>query len=148
MTLHIYFIRLTEVINSIIDDHETLDHHVEHQFASVMDHIKSLISKIEKREDKSEARIEKLIKQEVEGSLEKRLSALELQMKGNVERKMSNIETALDRKMTNLESKATELTKNDSGSWKLPFLLLVMVMIAGCIGLYMFYLKMKKMHIL
>ena len=124
---------------------------MEHQFASVMDHIKNLIAKIEKREDKSESRIEnieRLIKQEVEGSLEKRLSALELQMKGNVERKMSNIESALDRKMNNLESKATELTKVDAGSWRLPFLILVLVMVAAAIGLYLFYLKMKKMHIL
>lgn len=69
-------------------------------------------------------------------------------MKGSVERKMSNIESALDRKMTNLEVKATELTKTDSGSWKLPFMILVMIMVAAAIGLYLFYLKMKKMHIL
>lgn len=57
---------MEQIINSIIDDHDTLDHHVEHQLASVMDHIKNLIGKIEKREDKSETRIEnleKLIKQ-------------------------------------------------------------------------------------
>lgn len=53
-------VRLEQVINKIIDKHETLDHHVEHQFASVYDHIKSLIGKLEKREDKSETRLENL----------------------------------------------------------------------------------------
>jgi hypothetical protein len=80
--------------------------------------------------------------------LEKRLSALELQMKGNVERKMFNIESALDRKMNTLETKTTELTKTDAGGWKLPFLILSMIIVAAAIGLYLFYLKMKKMHIL
>ena len=84
----------------------------------------------------------------MEGSLEKRLSALELQMKGSVERKMSNIERALDRKVSTIETKTNEITKIESGSWKLPFLILAMVMVAAAIGLYLFYLKMKKMHIL
>jgi hypothetical protein len=143
--------RVEEIINSLVDGHDTLDHQVEHQMASVTDHIKNLIGKIEKREDKSENRIENLenlIKQEVEGSLEKRLSALELQMKGNVERKMFNIETALDRKMNTLEVKTAELTKTDAGGWQLPFFILTMVVVAAAIGLYLFYLKMKKMHIL
>ncbi len=39
---------------------ETLDHHVEHEFASVADNIKNLIGKLEKREDKSESRLENL----------------------------------------------------------------------------------------
>ncbi len=49
-----------------MEDHDTLDHHVEHQLAAVMDHIKNLIGKLEKREDNAESRIEnieKLIKQ-------------------------------------------------------------------------------------
>lgn len=89
------------------------------------------------------------LSQEVEGSLEKRLSALELQMKGTVERKMTNIETALDRKMNTLESKATEIVQtSSSSSWKLPFFILIVVLGAVFVGLYLFYLKMKKMHIL
>lgn len=69
-------------------------------------------------------------------------------MKGNVERKMFNIETALDRKMSNLETKTSELTKTDAGDWRLPFVILLLVVVAAAIGLYLFYLKMKKMHIL
>jgi hypothetical protein len=51
---------LEEVLNKVITEHETLNHHVEHQVASIMDHIKNLIGKLEKREDKSEVRIEHL----------------------------------------------------------------------------------------
>lgn len=54
------FNRLVDVTNKLIDAHETLDHHVEHQLASVVDHIKNLISKLEKREDKSETRLTNL----------------------------------------------------------------------------------------
>lgn len=54
------FNRLVEVTNKLIDAHETLDHHVEHQLASVTDHIKNLIGKLEKREDKSETRLTNL----------------------------------------------------------------------------------------
>jgi mannose-binding lectin 2 len=142
---------LEEVLNKLITRHETLDHVVEHQVAAITDHIKNLIGKLEKREDKSEARLENLealIKQEVEGSLERRLSALEMQMKGSVERKMSNIESALDRKMTRMESQASEMANTSSESWKLPFFLLLIVIVAAAVGLYLFYLKMKKMHIL
>ena len=51
-----------------------------------------------------------------------------MQMKGSVELKMTNIESALDRKMARIETKTTELAQNNSGSWKLPFLILVVVM--------------------
>lgn len=54
------FNRLVEVTNKLIDAHETLDHHVEHQMASVVDHIKNLIGKLEKREEKSENRLTNL----------------------------------------------------------------------------------------
>lgn len=135
----------------MISKHETLDHHVEHELASVYDHIKSLIGKLEKREDKSESRLEQLeslIKSQVEGSLERRLSSLEQQMRGSVEKKMSNIESALDRKMTRLETQASELATSTSTGWQLPFVLLLIVVLAAALGLYLFYLKMKKMHIL
>jgi hypothetical protein len=73
-------------------------------------------------------------------------------MKGSVERKMTNIESALDRKMVNLESKTTELAKTTadrSGStWFWPFVVLVIVLAGVGAGLYAFYLKMRKMHIL
>jgi hypothetical protein len=71
-----------------------------------------------------------------------------MQMKGSVERKMTNIESALDRKMARIETKTTELAQNNSGGWKLPFLVLLVVIFAAAGGLYYFYLRLQKMHIL
>jgi hypothetical protein len=33
-------------------------------------------------------------------------------------------------------------------SWRLPFFILLVVLVAGAIGLYMFYLRLRKIHIL
>lgn len=69
-------------------------------------------------------------------------------MKGTVERKMSNIESALDRKMTRMESKTSEMAQSNAGAWRLPFMVLLVVIIGAAIGLYYFYLRLKKMHLL
>lgn len=142
---------LEKSVNDLMKLHETLDHHVEHEFAAVADNIKNLIGKLEKREDKSESRLENLealIKQAVDGTLDKRLTSLELQMKGSVERKMSNIESSLDRKMSNMESKASNIVNSNAGSWKIPFLILLIVLAAGGVGLYMGYRNLLKKHLL
>lgn len=60
MLIIILFSRLFEVINAMIDDLHTLDHQVEHSNVATIDHIKNLLNKIEKREDKSETRIENI----------------------------------------------------------------------------------------
>lgn len=86
--------------------------------------------------------------QEVAGSLDSRLTALELQMKGTVEKKMLNIESSLDRKMSRLQSQADEFGKESATSWRIPFLILLVLMIAAAVGLYFFYEKMRKMHLL
>ena len=86
--------------------------------------------------------------QQVSESLDSRLTALELQMKGTVEKKMMNIETSLDRKMDRLQTQANELGKESAGSWKIPFMILVVLMIAAAVGLYFFYENMKKRHLL
>lgn len=69
-------------------------------------------------------------------------------MKGSVEKKMLNIESSLDRKMNRLQSQADEFGKENAGAWKIPFMILVVLMIAAAIGLYFFYEKMRKMHLL
>lgn len=51
---------LEKSVNDLMKQYETLDHHVEHEFAAVADNIKNLIGKLEKREDKSESRLENL----------------------------------------------------------------------------------------
>eukprot|EP00601_Ochromonadales_sp_CCMP2298_P032910 CAMPEP_0173357114 /NCGR_PEP_ID=MMETSP1144-20121109/18690_1 /TAXON_ID=483371 /ORGANISM="non described non described, Strain CCMP2298" /LENGTH=395 /DNA_ID=CAMNT_0014305997 /DNA_START=66 /DNA_END=1254 /DNA_ORIENTATION=- len=144
-------LKASDEVNKALEQLQTLDHHLEHELAAVQDHIKNLLGKMAAREDRAEDRIadlEGMVKKEVDGSLESRLTALESQMHGNVERKMSNIEDSLDRKMTRLESQAEGLGRQNAGSWKIPFLILALLLVLGGVGLYLFYEKMRKMHLL
>lgn len=52
--------RIENAINDIMAKLDLLDHHLEHELAAVNDHINSLLGKIEKREDKSELRIDSI----------------------------------------------------------------------------------------
>ncbi len=148
------FERIETALNDLFITVENQDHHIEHEFAEVRDHIKNLLGKLEKKEQESEDRIEVLegmVKKEVEGSLSARIRTLEIQMKSNVERKMSNIESSMDRKMTKLETKSGKMLDQSAASsagWKWPFFILVVLMGCGVVGMYMFYLNLKKKHFL
>ena len=52
--------RIENAINDIYGKIDFADHHVEHELASVNDHILNMLGKIEKREDKSESRIDNI----------------------------------------------------------------------------------------
>lgn len=41
-----------------------------------------------------------------------------------------------------------EVTKSTAGSWKIPFLIIVVLLALGSIGLYIFYKNLLKKHIL
>ncbi len=68
-------------------------------------------------------------------------------MKSQVERKMSNIESSLDRKMTRMEEKTEQMQTADAGSWKIPFLFLTIALLGGAVVLYRFYKHLLKMHL-
>ena len=97
--------------------------------------------------------------QEVEGSLDHRISALEAKFNTYVSKHMSDMELSLDQsvkhKIRGIEdvyvSKAQQLheeLKVEKGAWMIPFLILVVLMIGGAVGVYLFYEKMRKMHLL
>jgi len=154
--------KLLEHFTKLLTTVETLDHHIEHQLTSVDDHIKNLLNKITEREDKSEGRIaelESIVKKEVEGSLDHRITALETKFNTYVNKQMSDIEVSLDQsvkhKIRGIEdvyiSKAQKLQnelKVEKGAWMIPFLILLVLMIGAGVGLYLFYEKMRKMHLL
>jgi hypothetical protein len=137
-----------------------LDHHVEHALAQVDDHISNMIGKIEKREDKSEGRIGEIetvrysflnrahswqiIKREIDGSLEQRLNRLENQLNGNMNRKVKGMETELNKQI----EATLEVTKTSAGSWKIPFLIIIVLLGLSAIGLFFFYKHLLKKHIL
>ena len=49
--------RLTEAVNNLIKQIDTLDHHTEHKFVDVYDHIKTIVGKLAHKEEDSEERI-------------------------------------------------------------------------------------------
>lgn len=137
-------IQITSKLNDLINKHEVLDHHIEHELASVSDHIKSLIKKLEQREEKSENRIEQLeeiIQKHVDSKLENRLIALEKNLNKDVESKIMNIESAID---TNLK----RIEVNDNNSYRLPFFIICTLFISLFLGFYILYKKLKKSYLL
>ena len=104
-----------------------------------------------------------IISQEVQGTLDDRIDVLEDFFDNQLSRKIDNIEYALERSVTNrfhdvegtymsrAQSIHEELKieeKKGRPAWMIPFMILVVLMIGGAIGLYLFYEKMRKMHLL
>jgi lectin, mannose-binding 2 len=50
--------RLEEAMNTLLEKMEYNEHHLEHELVSIDDHLKSMVGKLEKKEDESESRIE------------------------------------------------------------------------------------------
>ena len=59
-------------------------------------------------------------------------------------RKVKGMETELNKQI----EAQLEVTKSTAGSWKIPFLIIVVLLALGSIGLYMFYRNLLKKHIL
>jgi lectin, mannose-binding 2 len=151
--------RLEEMMNTVLTRLSTLDHHLEHEFASVEDHIKVMGGKLEARENKAEGRIDNLeeqVKKQVEGTLAERLNVIERQLKGSVDRKITSVSDNLQKKIdvkvektaASRAAAATGATAANSGDWKIPFAILLLIFVAGAIMFYRFYEKMKRSHIL
>lgn len=47
-------------MNGVLERLELLDHHLEHEFAGISDHIDTVTAKLKKREDSADIRIENL----------------------------------------------------------------------------------------
>jgi len=149
--------KIEDSVMLLVERFDKIDLHVEHELASVADKLSNLLHKLEKREEEAEKRIDSLeavIKRDVEGTLQSRLGTIEAQLKGTVDRSMSNRETVLDKKLEVLE-KSVKAAKDMSaksaasaGSWRWPVFFLFVFFILACVGAYMFYRYMKKHHIL
>lgn len=120
---------------------------MEHELAEVNDHIKSMLSKLEKREDKSETRldlIEEAIKKNVDSTLRSSLSHVERTIKNNVDAKLDYLKSELSDKLED----TARATKVDSQSWKIPFIIIVVLLGAFVVGMYAYYKYMLKKHLL
>ncbi len=99
--------RLTDLenaMNQVIKNNEYLDHHVEHEFSGIQDHIDNLQNKLKASaqalaENKgaggsptSLVVIEPIIKKELDSSISGRLSKLESDLKSLIDRKMRELD--------------------------------------------------------
>ncbi len=102
--------------------------------------------------------LEKAIQKQVDGTIAERLNVIERQLKGTVDRKITNVADNLERKLdVKVEKSATKAATTaaaaagsggSSGDWKIPFAMLCLLFIACSIGFYRFYEKMRRSHIL
>jgi hypothetical protein len=97
----------------------------------------------------------------VTAALDERVNTLEGRMSYHLTEHIDTLHASLNRSMssmlvkgdTNIMSKAHTLhedfTVDKKGqAWMIPFLILFVLMIGGAVGLYLFYEKMRKMHLL
>jgi lectin, mannose-binding 2 len=60
LSLPLVVIRIEQAIDDLMKKNQVREHHIEHAFASIEDHLKTVIAKIEKRGGDSDVRIEDL----------------------------------------------------------------------------------------
>lgn len=137
---------MEEAIEKLTAKINFLDHHFEHELETVEDGIKTMNKKIESRETKSENRLDNLelvVKKEVEGSISDRLASLEHVMKGNLDRKLNNLESKYDQKITTIESTSK---KTSGGGFQILFFLALILLGCSFVGLYFFYKQHVKVR--
>ena len=94
-------------------------------------------------------------------ALDERVNTLEGRMSYHLTEHIDALHASLNRSMSsmlykedaNIMSKAHTLHEDfkvdkKGQAWMIPFLILLVLMIGGAVGLYLFYEKMKKMHLL
>lgn len=132
-------LRVEETINTILEKMDFLDHHLEHELVTLEEHVATLHSHVDRIDSAHSESAKGNEKSESGGrSLAERVEALE---HGNA--------TAIRSQLLALEETLDKKIKAISGSgWKFPFIMLLLVMIGAAVGLYFFYLRLKKMHML
>jgi hypothetical protein len=98
----------------------------------------------------------------VTAALDERVNTLDGRMSYHLTEHIDTLYASLNRSMasmlqykedTSIMSKAQQLyedlkVEKKGQAWMIPFLILVVLMIGGAVGLYLFYEKMRKMHLL
>jgi F0F1-type ATP synthase assembly protein I len=74
-------------------------------------------------------------------SISFRLSQLEEQLRDNV-LQLKNTATAIEK---DFDKRISSISIN---GWRLPFLFILLILVGATIGIYLFYQKLKKMHML
>jgi mannose-binding lectin 2 len=143
------FKRLEDKVSELLEKLDFLQHHLEHELASVEDHNKVTISKLQSQEAVSEGRITELeqrLSESIGTDLHGRMGQLSSNMNEEVVRRIAAVETVMHGKINDsIEAVAANVS---GGGWKLPFLFLTICMGGGAFALYKWYRQLKKTHML
>jgi mannose-binding lectin 2 len=123
--------KIEDAVASILDHIKDLDHHLEHQLANVGSTFDNMHNKIDSKvADISPSRYQD--DDYMAGTHHTDMVARS--QLGEIQSKLADI-----------DSKASKSTPD---TWKLPFFILLIILIGGAIGMYMFYNRLRKIHIL
>lgn len=144
-------------LKAVTEKLQHLHHHLEHQLSSVHDSLKHNVKKLQEQESDNVQRIEELerrlskqVEDTVEDSvnvaldmtLDERVAALEQALKLSVSH-------TVDQKLGDeLDSKVDEKVASANGGWRLPFVVLVVVVGGFSAFAYQKYRHMMKTHLL
>ena len=128
---------------------QVLVHDLEHQLTSIYEKLQNTIQKLQKQEDMIEDRVkllESTVLTGVESKMERRITNLEKQLDRKVQRTVTKAKKDTQDEIDNMKEYAE---KNYDGSgWRLPFVFLVFLVIgAGFMG-YRHYRYLIKSHLL
>jgi len=165
--------KIESTLNDILVKLAKMDMELEHTGVTAMEKINNIVGKLSKREDVSESRIEEIehlikrsVSEHIDVHLEDRLSDHSEQLRLSVQDTVTDVADHVDRAhaMMNKEKetlydhlrytreliegpKFQNLGKGD-GAWKIPFVLITVVIIAALGAFYQFRQTLLKKHFL
>jgi chromosome segregation ATPase len=149
LLIHVYLntnLSLEEAADQLFGYKETMDHHLEHELASVNDHIETLINKVSKREDVAEERLKQLedaIKRDVDSSMNTRMNFVERHIRMEMKNKMDAMEQSIQE--LKAHTAATNMyAMSSAAGWRVPFVLLTLLILGALVGLFFFYQHLLK----
>ena len=161
-------LNIENALNKIMVRMQKMDLEFEHTGVSFEERIKNIIGKLSKREDESERRldmIESIVKQSVSEHIDMHLDDrlhdhaenLRADLEGTVQDIASHIDKQVDsltaqkedtkRSMADMNAKLGVVVETGS-SWKIPFFILLFLVIAGLVAGFQFRQTLLKKHFL
>jgi hypothetical protein len=143
----LFYARLEEAVNSLIERLDFYDHHFEHELATVSDTIDHLTAKVKNGEGQGEVKIQgidDIVRKQLESALDARLPRLEAGIISKSDQGISTAKTELVKKIESLKATGSIGTssKSDSGGGWYKFLfytLLISIVVVLPIGCYLIY---------
>eukprot|EP00518_Triparma_eleuthera_P016576 CAMPEP_0197547178 /NCGR_PEP_ID=MMETSP1320-20131121/1581_1 /TAXON_ID=91990 /ORGANISM="Bolidomonas sp., Strain RCC2347" /LENGTH=411 /DNA_ID=CAMNT_0043106895 /DNA_START=158 /DNA_END=1393 /DNA_ORIENTATION=+ len=131
------------------DELQVLVHDLEHQLTSIYEKLQNTISKLQKQEDMIEDRVkllESTVLTGVESKMERRITNLEKQLDRKVQRTVNKAQKSTQDEIDNMKEYAEKIS--DNSGWRMPFFFLMLVVIGVGIMGYRHYRYLIKSHLL